>query len=155
MKTLEMEIALATWWNYRSNLIIPRISWGFDIHECDLLIVSSIGYLTEIEIKVSKTDLKNDINKTHKHFDKRIRNFYFAVPMYLKEFALENIQENAGLIIVDENARLKSYRKCIEVKKPIINKDAKKLSIEDQYKIARLGALKIWNLKKKINILIK
>ena len=44
--------------NYRANLIVPNISWGLGLHECDLLVLTSSGYATEIEIKVSKADLK-------------------------------------------------------------------------------------------------
>jgi hypothetical protein len=146
MKTIEMEIRLANWFNFRQNLIVPRVSWGFMTHECDLLIVSSVGYLTEVEIKISKNDLKKDKDKSHGHESGRIKTFYFAVPEELEKYALESIPERAGLIIVPKDKRFKPF----EVKKPIINIQAKPITSDDKYKIARLGALRIWGLKEKI-----
>jgi len=40
MNSQDIEIAIANLFNPRKNLIIPRVSWGFAIHECDVLIVS-------------------------------------------------------------------------------------------------------------------
>ena len=43
-------------------LVVPRIRWAIDRidHECDLLAMSKTGYLHEIEIKVSRSDLLAD-----------------------------------------------------------------------------------------------
>jgi len=56
--TPEMEIALVRFFNYRTNLIVPNVHWGMNMHECDLLMVSKAGYCTEIEIKVTRADIK-------------------------------------------------------------------------------------------------
>jgi len=60
--TPEMECALAGWFDYRQNLIVPCVYWGvgYYTHECDLLIVSRAGYVTEVEIKISRSDLRAD-----------------------------------------------------------------------------------------------
>ena len=50
---IKMEIAIARSWNYRRHLIVPNVSWGFGVHECDLLVISPSGYATEIEIKAA------------------------------------------------------------------------------------------------------
>ena len=61
--TTEMEVALAHYLNMRVNLIVPNISWGMFIHECDLLVITPAGYMWEVEIKVSKQDLSRDSKK--------------------------------------------------------------------------------------------
>ena len=72
--THKIEVALANHFNYRLNLIVPNISWGaFIWHECDLFIVSKAGYCTEIEIKISKSDLKKDFEKKHNHESDKIK----------------------------------------------------------------------------------
>ena len=72
MKTLEMEIALMRKFDVRRNIIVPNICWGMNLHECDLLSITKKGYATEIEIKVSKPDLRADRDKTHGHRSNKI-----------------------------------------------------------------------------------
>ena len=140
-----MEIHLAAYFNIRTHLIVPNVSWGLSIHECDLLILSKAGYATEIEIKISKSDLKKDKFKNHGHLSKKIKNFYYAVPEAINvEFVKEHIPERAGIIVVNAKGRCKIVRKCI------VNKDAVKIDDKERYKMARLGALRIWNLKKNV-----
>lgn len=55
---LEMEIAIANLFDIRKNIIVPNISCGLGIHECDLFIVRNSGYCIEVEIKRSEQDLK-------------------------------------------------------------------------------------------------
>lgn len=145
IKTLEIEITLASWFGYRQNLIVPNVSWGLNIHECDLFIVSQAGYATEVEIKISKADLKKDADKPHKHQSDLIKNLYFAIPEKL-EGCVEYIPERAGIIIV---YRLKHHDDlfCKVLRKPKPNKTARKLTDEERYIVARLGALRIWGLK--------
>ena len=101
LKTIEMEVALANYFNVRQNIIVPNVSWGLGIHECDLLIVRASGYLIEVEIKISKADLIKDSKKEHKHIDKRIKELYFALPDYL-ENCIEYIPERAGILLVSK-----------------------------------------------------
>lgn len=142
MKTSQMELAVSRHFNYRTNLIVPNISWGFAIHECDLLIISKSGYATEVEIKVSKSDLKKDQDKKHKHEDKRIKYLYFAIPEKLEKDK-DLIPEHAGIIIVKNNLR------CKVIKKPVIQNNYK-FTLEEQYQIARLGSIRTWKLRTKI-----
>ena len=55
--TIEMEVAIAAYFGFRQNIIVPNISWGFMNHEADMFIVRKSGYAIEIEIKRSKSDL--------------------------------------------------------------------------------------------------
>ena len=146
--TLEMEIALAAFFNYSINLIVPNVHWGMNMHECDLLMVSKAGYCTEIEIKVSRADLKNDAKKRHGHFSNRIKCLYFAIPTYL-EHCIEFVPERAGIITVKPDEPEDWRPRCKIIRKPVPNK-ATKMPDAERYKVARLGALRIWSLKRRL-----
>lgn len=118
----DIEIAIAKMFNYRMNVIVPNVSWGLGLRcECDLLIVSQRRYATEIEIKVSKSDIKAD-KKKHPaaHKSGLIRRFYYAVPDYLQD--CEALPADCGLIVVDNNLR------CKTIRAPRINKKAQALT---------------------------
>ena len=151
MKTIEVEIALASYFDYRRNLIVPNISWGLGIHECDLFILSQSGYATEVEIKISKSDLKADAKKWHNHESNLIKKLYFAIPEKLAEH-IQYIPERAGVIVLKryKDTKTTDYLLCSILRKPKPNKHARKLTDEERYKVARLGALRIWGLKHKI-----
>ena len=150
-----MEVALASWFDYRVNLIVPNVYWGMgDMHECDLLIVSKAGYVTEVEIKISRADLRKDIFKVHGHRSNWIKYLYFAVPENLEAAALEFAPERAGIIIVRDEDNVPGvypYRpKCRRIRAPTRIKNVSKMTDRDRYKVARLGALRIWDLKRKL-----
>jgi hypothetical protein len=147
-----MEIILAKYFDYTTNLIVPNVHWGMFNYELDLIILSKAGYATEIEIKISKSDLIKDKNKFHNHENKMIKNLYFAIPEYIDiDFALENIPNRAGLLVVKEVKNdWVQYYKSKKEKKPISSKNPYKWNDEERYKLARLGAIRIWNLKNKI-----
>ncbi len=148
-----MECALAAWLDYRVNLIVPNVYWGMNIHECDLLVVSKAGYLTEIEIKVTRADLKSDGKKWHRHESDRIKRLFFALPDYL-ENCIDMVPERAGIILVKPKPSVRGVYpyspRCRELRAAKRNKAAGKISDADRYKIARLGALRIWRLKRKL-----
>jgi hypothetical protein len=151
MNSVEMEIALAGFFGYRQNQIVPNVSYGLWIHECDLLIVSQAGYCTEVEIKISISDLKADFKKEHQHKSKKIKYFYYAIPEELKEKALPLIPEHAGLIIVKAHT-LNVYEPtyCQIIKTPIINKTARALTVEERIKLGSLASMRIWSLKENL-----
>ena len=70
--TPEIEVRVASFFNPRQNIIVPNISWGVNLHECDLLIIRKSGYGIEVEIKVSKSDLIADAKKPHHHHDIKV-----------------------------------------------------------------------------------
>lgn len=153
MKTIEIELAVVTYFGYRKNLIVPNVSWGLGIHECDLFIISQAGYATEVEIKVSKSDLIKDADKPHMHLSDKIKNLYFAIPKKLEEH-INYIPERAGVIIVNRS-KYNNDLTCEITRKPKPNKSARKLTEEERYTVARLGAMRIWGLKANINRLNK
>ena len=149
MTLIEMEIAIANYFNYRRNIIVPNVSWGLNLyHECDILVMTKKGYCTEIEIKRSRSDLKKDQKKWHNHRSNKIKYLYFAVPKELEKIALEVIPQRAGLLV------LRYYEDRIVVdlsRKPIQNKEARPLDYDEQLHLAHLGCMRIFNLKSKLS----
>ena len=160
MKTADMEIRLAHYFGYRENLVVPNVHWGFNMHECDLLVVTQAGYCTEVEIKVSRADVKADQHKTHGHESNIIKKLWFAVPEKVAmapvggglHECMETIPERAGIMVVTDpmhpddllSSRIKIFREPQPQK-------VRKLTDEERYKVARLGAIRIWRLKGKLN----
>ena len=155
LSTLEMEVAIAKYFNIRLHIIVPRLSWGFDwIHECDMFLIKRNGYAFEVEIKRSKSDLLADFKKGHNHIDKknRIKELYFAIPRSLYDSCKDIIPKDAGILTCEKWLH-DDGRVIVSVwtnRHPKINKMARKLTTEEQLKIARLGTMRIWSLKEKI-----
>lgn len=150
--TLEIEARIAGHFDYRQNLIVPNISWGMNIHECDLLVVSKSGYATEVEIKISKADLKKDALKKHNHEDRlnRIRRLYFAIPESLRD-CIEFIPERAGILILSRGVSFgEDYLYCKVFREARVNNSCRKFTEEERFNVARLGCMRIWGLKRKI-----
>ena len=139
----EIELSVARYFSWRINLIVPNVSWGLWLHECDLLVVTKAGYCYEVEIKISLSDLKADAKKSHGHKSKMIRKLYFAIPEYLTD-AIEHIPENAGILIISARGQCKMFRDAAT------NSEAPKLTEKERYQVARLGTMRIFNLKQKI-----
>ena len=146
IKTAEMEIALAKFFDCYDKVVIPNVAWGlgldFGFHECDLLILSKAGYATEVEIKVSLSDLIADKKKVHKHESDKIKYLYFALPDYLLKHS-KHVPERAGIVSVK---RVDDKLICDIVRKPKQNGNMQ-WSYKHRYKLARLGAIRMWRLK--------
>ena len=152
--TTEMEIAIAKMFGIRKNIIVPNISWGLGLHECDLLVLRKSGYAAEVEIKRTLYDFKRDFEKIHQHVDRqnRIVEFYYAFPEELYEKCKHLIPEHAGVILCKS---FYDYKKRFKPKAYIKKKakrasKAKKMTENEQQQIVRLGALRLWSLKEKI-----
>ena len=160
MTTHKMESLIYTYFESGSLVIVPKISknnYWFDNktmlwkeivnHECDILIVTKNHYLTEVEIKISLSDLKADFKKKHQHKDENIKNFYYAFPEEMKEKALKLIPKECGILIAVEKECGIPYRKIECYRKPKINKEAKPINDIVLSKIYRLGYLRYWNYR--------
>lgn len=150
MTTPEMELAINSFYIKKQGIMVPNISWGMYInHECDLLFISKSGYATEIEIKVSKADLKKDAQKWHKHSSSWIRELYFAIPDRMNnEECINLIPEHAGIIIVKNN-KASVIRKA----KP---KNVNPITHDQAYKLLYLTQFRYWKMRREIaNLTIK
>lgn len=148
VNSTEMECAVARFLNPRANLIVPNVSWGMGVHECDLFVLTNADYAWEVEIKVSKADLKKDAEKWHGHVSNRIRRLYFAVPDYLSD-AIDMIPDRAGVLVFHPEEK-RFWKRVTKLREAETNKTAQKLTDVERYKLARLGALRIWALKRKL-----
>lgn len=149
---VDIECAVARLFDYRRNIIVPNISWGAGLHECDMLIVNENNYATEVEIKVSRADLKKDFTKSHNHIHERIKNLYYAVPEKLLELALELVPSTAGIIVCKKELPLRHNPTCFITRasfhrraKP--NHHHRAMTEKEKLNIARLGCMRIWPLK--------
>jgi hypothetical protein len=136
----EIQIGLARYFDYRKCIIVPNVSWGmFSDRECDLIVMRSTGYLAEVEIKISVADLKKDLEKHHHHFSFRIKELYFAMPEKMVT-SCHLVPEHAGIIIMRKGLGVDLIRKAE------VNKQARALTDKEQFKLARLGAIRVWPL---------
>ena len=146
--TVEMELAVANKFGIRTNIIVPNISWGLSgMHECDVFIIKRTGYCVEVEIKRSKSDLLADFKKGHHHKDRRIKEFYYCFPETMLKTCEELIPKEAGIIICrrHSNGVFASFHRMAPSRI-----GALKLSKEEQFKVAKLGCMRIFSLKKKL-----
>jgi len=156
--TDEMEIAIAKHFGIRTHIIVPNLSWGFFSHECDLFLIRRSGFGFEVEIKRSKSDMQADFKKNHGHVDRknRITQLYYAFPAELLPKVEELVPEECGIIIVDRADRFgRDYIYARLHKEAKRKKGAKRLTDKEILKITRLGCMRIWTLKDKLNKLKK
>jgi len=147
MKTRDIEVAVANHFGYRRNLIVPRVSWGLDLHECDMLILSNAGYASEVEIKVSKSDLLRDSDKSHRHNSNKVKALWFAVPESLGEFALTNTALDVGVFVVCENSYRGKTRRCKILRPAKLRVNSRKFTEGERHQLARLGLMRYWSIR--------
>jgi hypothetical protein len=157
----DIEIAVANYFNPRVHLIVPNISWGMNLHECDLLIMNGSNYGVEVEIKISKTDLKKDLLKGHGHKSDRIRRLFFAIPEHLyTDEIIALIPERAGIFVIRPGEKISYLEnagktkgihyvkpKCLLMRNAKMNKYAKPFTDKERVVMGRLGMMRYWNLR--------
>jgi hypothetical protein len=143
---------------WKQNFVVIRnVSHGFLNWEADLLVCSKAGFLTEIEVKISAADWRNDKNKWKFRLNNWgniqttfLKKFYYAAPKKLAlRWAEMGIPEYAGVIAMENDPRGSGehayFVQCLEIIRPAkASATAKKLTIEEQAKLARLGAIRQW-----------
>ena len=152
MNSKEIEIAVARKFDTRANLIVPNVSWGLGFnYELDLLIVTPLRYVYEVEIKISIDDLKAEkLKRLTTHHDPRIKRFYFAIPDDLKEQAIPLIDKDAGILVVKRwYYNGSSGLECNILRKPHANNHSTKLNDAEIINLYKLCAMRVWNLKEK------
>ena len=149
MNTQRLEFLVADFLGVRDNLIVPNVWWGLGLpYEADLVVVSSFGYATEIELKISESDIKADLNKDScAHKSKKFKRFFYAVPDELKY--CEFLPKDCGLIIARERM-YSNGKNCMIVRPPKINRNAKKLTEQEYNTLLRLCSMRVWSLKEKL-----
>lgn len=166
--TLDMEIRLMSYFGIRRNIVVPNVSWGLSLHECDLLVLTPSNCLTEVEIKVSKSDLIADKKKHHNHYNNKISRLYFAITADMID-CTDLIPLRAGILVAsnvstrtdNEQQRLPNtkgrewFSGIRKIREAELNKYAVKIDKEVRYDLCRLGTMRILGLKRQINSLLK
>lgn len=146
-----METAISALIGYRTQTIVPNVSWGLGLrHECDMLVLDNHNRFTEIEIKISISDLKADFKKGHKHDSKYISRLVYAVPEKILDRAIPLIPKGCGIIVVKWNGLYINYfaswhTQCKH------NKLTEKVPDKIIRKFMELGCMRIWSLKYTLN----
>ena len=106
-------------------------------YEADLLIMNKTGYVTEIEIKRSWSDFLADFKKDeHAHKAEIIYQFWYCVPDEIYSKCKEKLKE-----VYPENGTLDFHGKAASY----CRGKHRKLYLEEQLKLARLGTLRYWS----------
>lgn len=145
MTAADVELCVASHFNPRQFSLCPNISWGFRAignREADLLVVSQSRWCYEIEIKISQADIKADLRKRHTHSGPVIRKAWFAVPSALAEDP--NIPSYCGVL----SCATGLCYECREVRPPVVNNQARKLTDKEYEKLLELMVYRVWTLKK-------
>lgn len=149
------------WINKRTDTIIPNLSWGLLNHEADFCVINKSGYVTEIEIKRSFSDLKADFKKNEFHADERVRSFYYCLPLSIKEKAEKLFDENKEKIrnlygydnnLYDDRIPAVIYYSedgQLEVHGWSDRYNTRKLFLEERVSVGRLMSLRYWDVIEK------
>lgn len=108
--------------------------------------------MTEVEIKRSWQDFLNDFKKHTTHDEGKVMWKYFAVPnsLFVKVclYLCDNERKDWGVIEYFEDGSARIARNPNNIISRIASK---KLFLEEKLAIARLGCMRIWSLKEKLN----
>jgi hypothetical protein len=141
-----IEITVAKLFDYRRNIIVPNVSWGWHLsYEADMVMVNANNYATEIEVKISISDLKKDFKKRkHLQPSKVFKFMYYAIPVEMMEKAKEIIPEKYGIITVKWNGYKYVATRYRGAK---VNRWAGVVSNQHLINLMRLAAMRIYTLK--------
>ena len=150
-----IEVAVAKLLNYRVYTIVPNVYWGLNLfHECDMLALDNKGRFTEIEIKISASDLKADFKKSHQHNSKFISRLIYAMPMELCIKYAHLIPSHCGIIAVLEQPSFNGVRggyRAEFYRNAKHDKTKEKPNDKTIMKFMQLGCMRIWSLKEHNN----
>lgn len=149
-----IQTALAYWFfDWRRQLVIPNISHGFAAGrrgECDLLVVSAAGYITEVEIKVSLHDLSKEVRKD-KHasrppscpFGPMVKCYYIAAPKEIwKKANGIPLPLGAGRIAMYLDNQDTPRGEVLSTS--AINKAARSVTDKERMELLRLAYFRLW-----------
>lgn len=143
----EISIALSNYY-VSAKYVVPNI-YLFDCryHETDLLVVKHNGIVYDVEIKLTRADFKNDLNKIEKHKIlqglvecERPNRFYYAVPTGLIQ-ALD-VPAYSGLLYVDEFGAVKKIKEAPQLTKDKVQNIEKRMCNKFYYAFLELQKYK-------------
>lgn len=160
MTTLEIEIALMEYYGITKKIVVPNVTSmsGIVNFEIDMLVLPNSNYATGVEIKISKSDLRNDQKKKQwnnldnnrwgrKYWFQSIKYFYYCVPDHLVEDVKNQVPDWCGILVAYKTTTKNKIKK---IRKPKVI-GTKEWTDNERYILARLGCLRILKYKKKEN----
>lgn len=154
-------------------VIVPNCSWPGS--ECDLLVVTPNLRVIDVEIKISRADLKADAKKDKwfhawdwkidgpyptqgskwncrpRQWPRSVWKHYYCLPAEIwKPELLECIAPTSGVLLIYDNPNGSNYKprspfKIICERPAKPCRDAQKICAEDAIDIARLASLRMWD----------
>lgn len=136
-------------------LVVPCCGWTG--HEADLLVVTKDLRVIDVEIKISRADLKADLAKdkwwhrrpwsrgaeplrTRRDWPPKVWKHYYAVPAAVwDDSLLASVPATSGVLTLGEQG----FITCRRNAKPC--RDAQRVSAADAVDIARLANLRMWD----------
>lgn len=158
-------LALQTF-NKKNLVVVPNCLWTG--YECDLLVVTPDLRIIDVEVKISRADLKADAKKDkwwHRGFGNwdstgcrwetplptahqwppKIWKHYYAMPAEIwKPELLENINVNSGILLLKEQVGGGADIVVRVERQAKPNRAAGKISPAEAIDIARLASLRMW-----------
>jgi hypothetical protein len=142
---------------YRRQFVaVPNVAQFF-YWEADLLVCSKAGFLTEVEVKISAADWKNDRLKDkwkpnvygeRKSGWSKLKNFYYAAPLELaerwKEFGIPGFAGVYGIHRTEPRGRYEGQVYCRLVRPAEVIPDHRKVTDEERLELARLASMRAW-----------
>lgn len=101
IKTQDIELAVMHRFDPIKNIVVPNVYRSLLPYEADIVVLRPSGYATEIEIKTSISDFNADFEKKHYHNSPLFKYLYYAVPIEMKDYVLENVEYWVGVITVE------------------------------------------------------
>jgi len=148
--------------NSKSVLVIPNCGWTGS--ECDLLVIEKGLRIIDVEIKVSRSDLKADYNKdkwwgtrpwsrravpgphAKREWPAKVWKHYYAIPLSLwNPDLIPFLPPASGVIGLRHNKSNKAGISLQVVRRATPNRDAKPISPVDAIDLARLASLRMWS----------
>lgn len=139
-------------------LAVPCCSWPGS--ECDLLVVEKRLRIIDVEIKISRADLKQDAAKQKwwhtrpwsrnklaplpRQWPDKVWKHYYVLPASIwTDDLYASIGPASGVIVISQGVSpSKPYLRVLRSAKPC--RDAKPISAADAIDIARLAGLRMW-----------
>lgn len=155
--------------NRKAIVLVPNCNWTG--HECDILVVTTDLRVIDVEVKISRADLRKDAKKSkwyhwwdvdidgpykpggdnqHRRRDwpNRVWKHYYAVPASVwADHLFTEIPDVSGVLLMTEQGGL-PYVKCVRLARPC--RDADRLSAAAAIDVARLANLRMWKAYKEL-----
>ena len=137
-----MLFALARYFNWWEQRMATEVELG-SLRE-DLVVISRAGYVTVVEIKVTRSDWLKDRQKLRRWPSPLISRFFYAVPEpVFKQGIPDHVPSLAGLLVVNEGGNFRGYDSVHE-QRPAFRMKAEKLSASRERAITQSFYYRFW-----------